>query len=412
MRRARLLSLVVLMFVPAAAWPQGNPVGPEFRVNSYTTNTQGYPSVAAVPSGGFVVVWQSAYQDGSNYGVFGQRYDGSGAALGAEFRVNAYTTGHQRSASVAVDGSGNFVVVWTGVGQYGGGVIGQRYASAGAPLGLEFRVNTYTGGVLADPAAAADGLGNFVVVWSRGAPGGGGPSNIVGQRYASSGVPLGTEFLVNTSTTSPVRRPAVASAPSGIFVVVWESFDGSSIGVAGQRYASSGAPLGTEFQVNTYTTDGQYRPAVSSDASGGFVVVWESLDGYFLGISGQRFAAAGAPAGPEFRVNTYTTIDQTAPSVAADASGNFVVAWESNYQDGSARGIYAQRYDSSGVRSGPEFRVNTFTPNNQFVPAVAADASGNFLVVWESPQDGFNGGVFGQRYGQIVPVELMHFRVE
>ena len=74
MRRARLFSLVVLMFVPAAAWPQGSPLGPEFRVNSYTTNTQNYPSVAAVPSGGFVVVWQSAYQDGSNYGVFGQRY--------------------------------------------------------------------------------------------------------------------------------------------------------------------------------------------------------------------------------------------------------------------------------------------------------------------------------------------------
>jgi hypothetical protein len=34
-------------------------------------------------------------------------------------------------------------------------------------------------------------------------------------------------------------------------------------------------------------------------------------------------------------------------------------------------------------------------------------------VVWISgTQDGDGLGVFGQRYSQIVPVELMHFRVE
>ena len=34
-------------------------------------------------------------------------------------------------------------------------------------------------------------------------------------------------------------------------------------------------------------------------------------------------------------------------------------------------------------------------------------------VVWASNlQDGSSLGVFGQRYNMIVPVELMHFRVE
>jgi hypothetical protein len=62
---------------------------------------------------------------------------------------------------------------------------------------------------------------------------------------------------------------------------------------------------------------------------------------------------------------------------------------------------------------GPEFRVNTFTTSNQIAPTVGADAAGNFVVVWSSLlQDGSNYGVFGQRYAQIVPVELMHFRVE
>jgi uncharacterized membrane protein len=33
--------------------------------------------------------------------------------------------------------------------------------------------------------------------------------------------------------------------------------------------------------------------------------------------------------GAEFQVNTYTTDHQTSPAVAADAAGNFVVVWES-----------------------------------------------------------------------------------
>jgi hypothetical protein len=74
MRPARALFLVALVLVSRAAWPQGNPLGPEFRVNTYTTTAQALPSVASGSSGSFVVVWQSYTQDGSAYGVVGQRY--------------------------------------------------------------------------------------------------------------------------------------------------------------------------------------------------------------------------------------------------------------------------------------------------------------------------------------------------
>jgi len=124
-------------------------------------------------------------------------------------------------------------------------------------------------------------------------------------------------------------------------------------------------------------------------------------------------AAQGDPLGPQFRVNAYTTDSQSVPAVASDAAGNFVVVWQSLYQDGSSYGVFGQRYDNTGAPLGPEFRVNTFTTNFQGAPAVASDAAGNFVVVWNSlNQDGSSYGVFGQRYSQIVPVELMHFRVE
>jgi len=409
MRRG-ILILVALVSLPSAAWAQVGPLGPEFRVNTYTTDTQYSPAVASDAAGNFIVVWTSLGQDGSSYGVFGQRYASSGTPLGAEFRVNAYTTGAQGYPSVAADPSGNFVVVWQSLGQDGSayGIFGQRYASSGAPQGPEFRVNTYTTSYQRGPSVAADSSGNFVVVWqSLGQDGS--AYGIFGQRYSSAGAPQGPEFRVNTYTANEQASSSIASDPSGSFVVVWGSAlqDGSSGGAFGQRYASSGATLGPEFRVNTYTTNVQERPAVASDAAGNFFVAWTSSteDGSGGGTFGQRYASSGAPQGPEFRVNTYTTNGQGAASVAADSSGNVVVVWRSMDQDGSSRGVFGQRYASSGTPLGSEFRVNTYTTGDQYAPAVASDASGNFVVVWASaPQDGSGLGVFGQRYGVALSV--------
>jgi hypothetical protein len=149
MLRARpVVALLVFVAAPAMLRAQGEPLGPEFRVNTYTTNGQFAGGAASDVAGNFVVVWSSSDQDGSLTGVFGQRYAGAGPPLGGEFRVNTYTTGFQAAASVASDSAGNFVVVWSSLGQDAGteGVFGQRYAATGVPLGGEFRVNTYTTG--------------------------------------------------------------------------------------------------------------------------------------------------------------------------------------------------------------------------------------------------------------------------
>ena len=110
------------------------------------------------------------------------------------------------------------------------------------------------------------------------------------------------------------------------------------------------------------------------------------------------WAQQGVPLGPEFRVNTETVDDQFSPSIASDSAGNFVVVWAGNLQDGSGRGILGQRYDSSGAPLGPEFRVNSYTTGDQYGPVVAVSATGSFIVAWQSiGQDGSLQGAFGQR---------------
>jgi hypothetical protein len=410
MRGSHLFRLLALALIPGAAWAQGNPLGPEFRVNTYTTDAQTLPAVASFPSGGFVVAWQSYGQDSSLLGVFAQRYSPGGAPVGPEFRVNTYTTSHQAVPSVATDPSGNFVVVWWSTGQDGSnnGVFAQRYSTSGSPLGAEFRVSTATLGHQYRSAVAADAAGNFVVVWAS-YDGSGPDMGIFGQRYASSGVPVGSEFRINTYTTFQQTRPAVAADGGGNFVVVWESItqDGSFFGVFGQRFASTGSPAGPEFRVNQYTTNDQHELSVAADAAGNFVVSWGSEAEVFA----RRYSGSGAPLGSEFRVNGNSLDYQGEPSVAADPSGNFVIVW---YLIGTGLGnVMGQRYDSVGAPLGPVFAIETYPTGKQWRPAVASDAAGRFVVVWQSyPQDGSFNGIFGQRFDSILPVELTGFRID
>ena len=360
-------AVLVLLRDPNMA-SAATPNGSQFQINTYTTNAQYRPSIASDSAGNFVVVWDSGGSGGSDTdgrSVQGQRYDATGSAIGAQFQVNAYTAYDQVNPSVASDTAGNFVVVWESQGSAGTDTAGR---------------------------------------------------SIQGQRYDASGSAIGAQFQVNTYTTNPQVVPSVASDVAGNFVVVWLSFgsagsDTSGNSVQGQRYDASGSAIGGQFQINTYTTNGQQLPRVASDSAGNFVVVWWSAgsagsDTSLRSVQGQRYDASGSPIGGEFQVNTYTTNNQDAPQIANDAAGDFVVIWNSNgsaSSDTSGTAVAGQLYEASGAAIGGEFQVNTYTTNNQGPAAVASDSAGqDFAVVWQS--SGSSGSdtslesVQGQRY--------------
>jgi large repetitive protein len=89
--------------------------------------------------------------------------------------------------------------------------------------------------------------------------------------------------------------------------------------------------------------------------------------------------------------------------VAPDGSGGFMVAWESQAQDGSLFGIFGRSFDASGAGlDASEFLVNTLTAGSQRSPAMAAAGGGRFVVAWQSPPDGSGYGVRAQRYGDLI----------
>lgn len=321
---------------------------------------------------------------------------------GSPFRVNSYTTSDQEEPSVAIESNGDFVVVWRSRDQDGDwmGVFGQRYYADGSPRGSEFQVNTTTTSLQSGPRVAVDGDGDFVVAWTSLYQDGSG-RGVYAQRFDSAGSPLGSEFRVNASTTSDQRAEAVSMDADGDFIISWS---GSPLGygysdIFAQRYQANGELQGSAFRINTYTTGFQSGSVLAMDADGDFVVAWTSeyQDGSYGGIYAQRFNASGVPQGSEFRVNTYTTGAQGSPALALSPDGRFVVSWASS--DGSDGGVYAQRFDALGVVQGSEFRVNRTTSSDQGLPSVSMDANGAFLIAWtEQSLAGSYYGINARRY--------------
>jgi hypothetical protein len=223
------------------------------------------------------------------------------------------------------------------------------------------------------------------------------------QRYGADGATIGGEVQVNTATPYNQNVARVTALPDGGWVVTWwsDNQDGSGSGIYQQRYGADGARVGVETRVHTTTAGDQQYPVVSALVDGGWVVTWHSPhEGADMGVYGQIFNSDGTRRGGEFHVNTYTNGNQGAPAVQGTADGGFVVAWQSVGQDGSASGVYAQRFSSSGALVGGEFLVNTYTTGDQAQASLAARSDGGFVIAWASTgQDGNISDVVQKVYG-------------
>jgi hypothetical protein len=386
MARIALRIVVIASLFPALLPAQPVPAGPWFQVNTSVSGGLNMPSVGIDATGNATIVWESEHL-GEWWDVFGQRFDAADTPQAGEFQVNTFTLRFQGFyPEMAMDAAGSFVVVWSSSRQDDGaasGIFAQRFNPDGSPVGSEFQVNTYTPSFQVYPEVAMNSAGEFVVVWASYLQAGNQDYEVVGQRFDPDGEQVGGEFQVNTYVTGHQENPEVTIAGDGSFLVVWESWvAGEGRRVVGRRFDAAADPLGGELEVTGLGND---EPALGGNDAGDAVVVWRAPDADGTGIFGQRYDANGIPQGSSFPVNTTTTDDQKAPSVAVGAAGNFVVAWQGRPLDRA----FIQVFDATGAPHGGE---STVEPQVQRNPDVAMNASGTFVVTW------WSGAIFAKRY--------------
>jgi hypothetical protein len=234
--------------------------------------------------------------------------------------------------------------------------------------------------------------------------------------FSPAGTRLGADKPVNEFVTYNQRNPAVAALGNGNMVVVWVSeqqvpmsaSQPALVDIKARVFDPLCKPLGPEFRVNGVRgLCGD--PGVSALGADSFTVVWSQFelagsggwDVYGRVVNGANPAALEAGT-PVFRINEYRRGRQSLPQIATLGVNQFVV-WTSVGQDGSQEGVFG-RLLSRGALAGSEMPINTRTISKQMQPCVAADGAGRFLVVWSSIANGWAGfDLMGRAYASTQP---------
>lgn len=326
------------------------------------------PTVASNANGVYVAVWLDS-------GVKAQRRNADGTSAGSVLSV-----GTGQDPAVAVADSGAFLVVWR-VNESGTWKVKKRFYSAADAPTAAADVDADTDGLFMGDVAN-DASGNFVVTWSENV--GSYDYDVRARRYDNTGELPSAEQTVSSGAPKDLGARIAYSAGAQGFLVVWDR-DDSDIRARGLNAA--GVPTGSDFAVNTYTTGLQIRADVARSREGSFVVAWDGAgSGDVQGVFARRFDAAGAPAGDQFLVNSYTTNSQQRPRVAMDASSNFIVTWTSigsPGDDNSDSSAQARAFFADGSGLGSQFQVNGYTTQIQSAPDVAMLGGGEFVIAWQ-----------------------------
>ncbi len=330
----------------------GTAVGSELLINDVTEGLQTGPSIAVDSAGRYLVVWRSdtsSGNDNSDTSIQGKLYDSNGQAVGGQFQVNSYSTSSQLQPAVAALSSG-FVVAWSSYGSNGGdqflsSIQSRTVNSNGVPQGADYQTNMADIFHQRNPAVEGSGAG-FMVVWESGFSYGndGSGDSLQLRTFSGAGQPTSTEIQANSLTGSHQRRPAVRRHGDGSFLVVWDSLDSAGDDDFGQsiqlrRFSASGTAFGTEFQVNSHTDAGQRQPSLASTHDGGFVVGWHSDDSsddtnYGRVVQLQRFSSALNPVGSGVEINQNPAGAESRPQVVGSGNGTLAVTWEDDFSAG------------------------------------------------------------------------------
>ncbi|MDY0168654.1 MAG: trypsin-like serine protease, partial [Thermoguttaceae bacterium] len=374
----------------------GVPLGQQFRVNQVTQNAQNEPAIAMRADGSFVVTWTSYGQDirtsNTTTSIFARIFNSVGTPLTSEFLVNTFEYSSQENSHVAAGPNGTFIIVWQSWTQDGNqtGVYGQRFDAAGNKLGSEFLVNTRTGDKQQDPRVAIDASGNFVVVYNDFGNDASGGWGVYARRYNAAGVALDAQaFLVNQFTLGYQWQPSVDTDDAGHFVVTWSTFgqdrddfiQNQDFGIYARMFNADGSDwaypgaegvLG-EFRVNATVVGNQVTPDVALAANGNYVIVWVGPDGSGTGIFHRPVGAStsNSPGG------NGDDDGDTGGTIGAGNGGSVITTFD-------LAGRIASNGDwwlgeSNGVDAFTNSKVTRWNPNLELVDIMVGDFTGSGL---------------------------------
>ena len=297
----------------------GVALGSEFQVDT-GNGPSANPDVAAASDGSFMVAWSALDLANTTNGwdVFARPFSSAGVG-GAIGQLNTYTVGTQylpHLSAIDLD----YLAVWTSLGEdgYRSGVFGQFVHNDGTLVGSEINLNVPGVGQQMQPTVASDGVGQFIAVWSS-FTGLQYSFDLVAQRFIGVGEilqPMSAPYVWAPFVFTKAYQPELAvswASLLGLSVADYEVYvDGAStpMGVVTSNSWTMTAANGLTassthtFAVDYVTTDGRRSP-ISPSTSGS---TWSGANWYgvpldwveeYYGDSGANWPAnVNAPLAP------------------------------------------------------------------------------------------------------------------
>lgn len=308
----------------------GKPRGGEFRVSRMGGGRQDAPAVAVRPDGSFVVVWNRIPGGNRKNELYASRFTADGRQVGSP-RLVAFigAANEDEPAAVAALPNGGFFVVWAledGFTYWEDGdrpsrdLYGRVFNRNGVLAGSRVTLNADPGGDQRHPACVVSRGVEIACTWTS-QLGEGYFGETMYRRFSLDGQALGEELQVNEpdSTDYPQREPSLAARADGTVLVAWlDSTDAERIHA--RLIDLTDQFLGPTFTVAT--TDAGWGDPQAAATEAGFAVLWSSGAGIFL----REVSASGTLTGTPRQVNQGAGGVPALPAMAFGPGGG-AVAW-------------------------------------------------------------------------------------
>ena len=317
---------------------QGNEVGGELRLNVQNTSSgEGNPSIAALPGGGFAVTYSTLKVVGAIPPTFeSDIYVDVFNANGSHVHGNTIFNGAPTSGVEAINpqiaaNDDRAVITWADPSD--GDVMMREYNPVGNSLNGALTVAdllTGTGEGVSGPEVAALTNDTFAIVYANlNDPG----NDLIEVRiYNSDTNTFGPRQTVD-STLSSNTDPSVAALTNGRFVVTWttDGTGGTNSGPRARIMNSDGTAFSGVLATATTTGGNQVGTTAAAIDGGGFVVFWFDEDTHDL--HGQRYNSNGARVGTEFDVENWTSTDISNIEATRMEDGRVAITWTADFSD-------------------------------------------------------------------------------
>jgi hypothetical protein len=386
--------------------------GAEHVINSNTSSQVHNPVAAFNAQGQAMVVWENDL-----LGLRGRLYGADGTALGSEVPLVANAAWSalpgtapvifHRDPAILFLPSGDFLLAWA---QEKGSlewtiffenlqvksreIMVQRFSGAGQAVGQAVTISVPGGALKDNPRLALLPSGAGVLATWEGAvllPAVAGQSGIYSRTLDVNGQPTADPVEVDQTPDGwETSLAALAVAADGSYIVAWDSEEianSSNTAVLARAYDAAGNPAGDVFSVSGDLAGPQMRPSVAVDGKGQYLLVFQSnyQDIWHAHVLGQVIDEAGNLVGNTTTISTGANgLAEVAPTLVPAAAGTFLVVWM-EYDTWFPNGMAGVHVDKTGAPTDAEVWINDKQINSQFRTNLATDGAGH----WVAPYEGF-----------------------